>query len=324
MAYPIITPEFFGELSDKTNPANENVVYNVLITPSAVEYVFPVNQERVIKKLMDIPDVLRYKMTNLKPEHEEEYEKKGQEMIDANPVLKNYWLLKTLTMNILQNRNYVFEKRMLLLNFAYKTVQGMMDKMKDNLIPAFVGDFLKTPQHDDVIKYFEAVKPNFAYSLCDGLSFLRTMPANEELDKVRFTVFKNVGCDQSMRNFKFDENKYLPMKKAYYEDFLKDKEHYIEHVMVNYVWTYCMPYADYSIPLWDNFVFFNTLFNTIKVMLTCYTFDRSDKDAAFVTVIKAFDTSLRSIEGNVVKRVVDANIKEGLATNGDMAILAMS
>lgn len=324
MPYPIITPAFYADLSDKTNPENEGVVYNVLVTPSSIEYVFPLNQDRVIKTLMNTPDMLQYKMTSLKPEHEAEYEKKGQEMIKQNPVLQNYWILKTLTMNILQNRNYVFEKRMLLLNFAYKTVQGMMDKSKGHLIPAFVGEFLKTPEHDEVIKYFESVKPNFAYSLCDGLSFLRTMPSNEALDKVRFTVFKNVGCDQSMRDFKFDESKYIPMKKAYYEDFLKGREHYIEHIMVNYVWTYCMPYADFSIPLWDNFVFFNTLFNTIKVMLTCYTFDREDKDEAFLTAIKAFDTSLREIKGNVVKRIVDANVKEGLATNGDMAILAMS
>lgn len=148
MPYPIITPAFYADLSDKTNPENEGVVYNVLVTPSSIEYVFPLNQDRVIKTLMNTPDVLQYKMTSLKPEHEAEYEKKGQEMIKQNPVLQNYWILKTLTMNILQNRNYVFEKRMLLLNFAYKTVQGMMDKSKGHLIPAFVGEFLKTPEHE--------------------------------------------------------------------------------------------------------------------------------------------------------------------------------
>ena len=324
MPYPIITPSFFNELADKSNPANEGVVYNVMMTPAAVEYAFPLNHPAVVKKLAEHSDVLQYKMTNLKPENEAEYAKHGEELVNENPVLKNYWLLKTLTMNILQNRNYVFEKRMLLLNYAYKTVQGMLDKCKDELIPAFVGDFLRKKDHDDIIKYFETIRPNFQYSLCDGLSFLRTMPSTEEFDKVRFTVFKNAGCDQSMRDFKYDENKYLPLKKAYYEDFLKDKEHYIEHVMVNYVWTYCMPYADFSIPLWDNFVFFNTLFNTIKVMLTCYTYDRDNKDEAFVTAITAFDDSMRKIEGNVVRRIVDANVNEGLATNGDMAILAMS
>lgn len=90
MPYPIITPAFYADLSDKTNPENEGVVYNVLVTPSSIEYVFPLNQDRVIKTLMNTPDVLQYKMTSLKPEHEAEYEKKGQEMIKQNPVLQNY------------------------------------------------------------------------------------------------------------------------------------------------------------------------------------------------------------------------------------------
>ena len=84
MPYPIITPAFYADLSDKTNPENEGVVYNVLVTPSSIEYVFPLNQDRVIKTLMNTPDVLQYKMTSLKPEHEAEYEKKGQEMIKQN------------------------------------------------------------------------------------------------------------------------------------------------------------------------------------------------------------------------------------------------
>ncbi len=324
MSYPVITPEFFADLSDRTNPENTDVEYKVLTTPASIEYVFGLNQDRVIRRLMATPDVLKYQMTQLKPEMEEEYAKKGEEMIKQNPILKHYWAMKSLTMNVLQNREYIFEKRMLLLNFAYKTAQGMIDKYKEELIPQFVNDFTSQAKHDEVMKYFEEIHPNFAYSLCDGLAFLRSMPKCESWDKVCYRVFKNIGVDQTMKGFKFDENKYLPMKKAYYEDFLKDNEHYIEHVMVNYVWSYCMPFADYTISLWDNFIFFNTLFNSIKVMLTCYTFEAEDKDEAFVTAIKAFDESLRLVPGNIVRRVVDANAKEGLNNNGDMAILAMS
>ncbi len=324
MPYPVIIPGFFQELTDKAPSEKEAASYDVLTTPAAVEYVFPLHQESVIRKLMSIPEVLSYKMVTLKPENEAEYAAIGEDLIKKTPVLKHYWTLKTLTMNILQNRKYVFEKRMLILNFAYKTVQGMMDKNKEEIIPNFVAEFIRTQEHDDVIKYFESIQPNFAYSLCDGLSFLRSLPSGDDIDKVKYSVFKNAGVDQSLRNFKFDEKTYLPMKKAYYDDFLKGKEHYIEHVMVNYVWTFCMPFADLTTSLWDNFVFFNTLFNTIKVMLTCYTFDRKDKDEAFVYAISAFDSSLRQIEGSIAKRVSDANIKEGLATNGDMAILAMS
>lgn len=324
MPYPIITPEFFKEFADNNIPENNNMEYNVLTTPAAIEYVFPLNQERVIRRLMDTPGVLQYKMNSLKPELEEEYKKRGEEMIKANPVLKHYWALKILTMNILQNRHYVFEKRMLLLNFCYKTAQGMMDKFKEDLIPQLVSDFTKTQEHDDVIKFFESIQPNFIYSLCDGLSLMRVMPKTEEWEKIFFGVFKSINLDPKSQDFNVDENHYMQMKKEYYEDFLKGREHYIEHVMVNYAWTYCMPYADYNIPLWDNFVFFNTIFNTIKVMLTCYTYGKSDKDQAFLEAIKAFDDSLRFAKKNVVRRIVDVNISEGMMNNGDMAILSMS
>ncbi len=324
MPYPIITPSFFKDLTDKTNPENNNIEYKVITSPSAVEYTFRINQERVLRTLMNTPEVLQYRMITLKPEHEEEYMKNGEKLIAETPILKYYWALKTLTMNVLQNRNYVMEKRMLLLNFAYKTAQGMIDQGKEELIPQFVNEFTSAKNHDEVIKYFESIRPNFAYSLCDGLSFLRALPKTEAMDKVLFNVFKNVNVDRSMKNFKFDEKKYLPMKKDYYEDFLKGKEHYIEHVMVNYVWTYCMPFADYRLTLWDNFVFFNTIFNTIKVMLTCYTYGRDDKDEAFVTAMTAFEEALGEIKGNIVKRVVEANKAEGLTNNGDMAILSMS
>ena len=85
-----------------------------------------------------------------------------------------------------------------------------------------------------------------------------------------------------------------------------------------------MPYADCTSNLWDNFIFFNTLFNTIKVLLTCATYKAEDKDEAFINAITEFDKALRRTKGSIVKLIAAANAKEGLATNGDMAILSMS
>ena len=245
------------------------------------------------------------------------------------PLLVHYWDFKVLTMQILQNRNFVFEKRMLLLNYAYKTLQGMLDKTsgeeQDKYIATFLRDMNVPKNQDAVMKYFESITPNFAYSLCDGLSLLRALPTSEEYDKLLDTVFASVNCDRAMKEFKFDKDVYMPMKKAYYEDFLKNgREHYIEQVMVNYVWTYCMPYADSTSSLWDNFIFFNTLFNTIKVLLTCATYKAEDKDEAFINAVTEFDKALRRTKGSIVKLIAAANVKEGLATNGDMAILSMS
>ncbi|MGN0664919.1 MAG: hypothetical protein ACI4KF_00170 [Huintestinicola sp.] len=322
MPYPIITPDFYKEYTDKNNPEAKGTVFNVIMSPAAVEYSFPLNQDNILKKLMNTPEPLKYMMVNLKPEHEEEFAKNANVLIEKQPLLRFYWPLKSLMMNILQNRRYIFEKRMLILNFAMKTVQGMIDQEKEESIPEFVSSFTSTEDHDDVIKYFETIRPNFAYSLCDGLSFLRSLPTDENFDKVLYGVFKTANVDRSMKDFKFDPKKYIPVKKAYYEEFLKGKEHYIEHIMVNYVWTACMPFADYRYSLWENFVFYNSLFNAVKVMLTCYMYGRSDED--FIFAVKAFDTALSNTKGRLVSRAIEANNKEGLSTNGDMAILAMS
>ena len=328
MPYPIITPSYFQELAeDKT--LEEKVQYNILTSPSAVEYVFPIYQKPLIRKLMSIDGILSFKMTNLKPEHEEEFAKQGAAIVEKYPNLKHYWDFKVLTMQILQNRNFVFEKRMLLLNYAYKTLQGMLEKTtgeeQDKYIATFLRDMNVPKNQDSVMKYFESITPNFAYSLCDGLSLLRALPASEEYNKLLDTVFANVKCDRAMKEFKYDDKIYMPMKKAYHEDFLKNgREHYIEQVMVNYVWTYCMPYADCTASLWANFVFFNTIYNTVKVLITCTTYNAEDKDEAFVNAISEFDKALRRTKGSLVKTIAAANEKEGVATNGDMAIISIS
>ena len=54
------------------------------------------------------------------------------------------------------------------------------------------------------------------------------------------------------------------------------------------------------------------------------TYKAEDKDEAFINAVTEFDMALRRTKGSIVKLIVAANLKEGLATNGDMAILAMS
>ena len=324
MPYPIITPDYYGELTDKTNLQNENVEYLVLTSPAAIEYVFKLDNERVIHTLMNAQKPIAYRMTSLQPELEAEYSKKGQELIDKTPILKHYWNLKILTMNIMQDRNYVFEKRMLLMNFSYKTVQGLIDKGREELIPQFVADYTNAPDHKDVMEYFKEIKPGFGFSLGEAISLLSALPESEDMSKLRWSVYKNAGIPHGATAFEYSDEKYLPLKKAYHEDFLKDREHYIENVMVNYVWSYCMPFADYNMSLWDNFVFFNVLFNLIKVTLTCYTYDRDDKDEAFAFVIKTLDAALQVSRGNTARHIAETLKNQGYNNNGDMAILSMS
>lgn len=365
MPYPIITPMFFQELTDPGNSENADVNYQMLTTPYAVEYIFPLNQDRIIRRLMEQKDILAYRMVAMKPEIEAEYAPKGEKLVKDRPILKHYWAIKSLTMNLLQDRRYSLEQRMMMVNYVYRTIQSLMDKSDevdkdlpaedkqrrlDGAIAAFCQNVLSAENHNDIIEYFKEVKPNYAYSFQDGLSFLRALAESEDVKKLRTIVYKKAGVPLDADSFKFDMEKHTAIKEAYKEMFgwkpedhsesgdpleikameeaaanaALDRSYYMEQIMVNYVWSYCFPYADLGLSLWENFVFFNTLYNALKIAVGCYLYNSITPDEDFVFVIRTFDNGLRGLKFPVSRLIVDAVTKTGLTNNGDMAILSIS
>ncbi|MGN1090498.1 MAG: hypothetical protein ACI4Q6_08860, partial [Huintestinicola sp.] len=126
MNYSVITPEFYSELVNKDDPAKSKAEYLIITSPAAIEYVFPLNNPEVVRTLISIENPVNFKMAELAPELRGEYEQKALEMVKGTPVLYHYWAVKAVTMNALQNRKYSLDQRMLLMNFAYKSVQGML------------------------------------------------------------------------------------------------------------------------------------------------------------------------------------------------------
>ena len=340
MPYPIIIPDYFEELHDENNPDNDGVEFVQLTTPAALEMIFPLNQERVIRRLMDHPDTMGYKMINIAPEDEPKFIEKADELKRNTPALEYYWNIKTISMNMLQDRRYTLDDRMLMLNFVYKTIDTMFDKKREDAINPFIGQTMREQDHSEIMKYFsvDQVKPNPVFSLADGLTFLRSLPESEDVKKLRTIVFKKYKAPEDMKGFTYNE-----LHDRIRETFGKvfkapaiengavqntpegeiDRTFYFEQVMVNYIWTFCMPFADFRLDLWSNYIFFNIIYNALKVIVAGYTYESRTVDEDFVFAVKTFDNALRSVKGSIVARIKDANDKQGLSNNGDMAILTI-
>ncbi len=350
MSFMLMTPLYFEEYGKKPEDGGEaKAKYLSVYSPAALEVFFPLEQEIIVRKLMESDKPIEYALREASEKVEPELVANSEALLAKYPHLKYYWDMRTLVMNMLGNRRYIFEKRMLLINYAIKTIQGMIDletayQNGDEIKPApdgreypsqeqiptmiadFINGFTSKAEHDEVMKYFENIRPNFAYSMCDALAFLTSLPSNPDFDKVKYYIFKNLGLDQTSRKYKFNPDVYLPLKRHYYEKFLKGREYYIENVMSSYVWAYSVPFSDYAFSAWENFCAYNVIFNAIKVMLTCYiTADGARCDDDFVFAITAFDKALSAArEKGVIRDIILANRKSGMLNNGDMAILAMS
>ena len=173
MSYPLIAPDFYKEYTESWDREKEgDIPCEIIFTPAAAEYVFTLNNVDTVMRLMAHKEKLSFQMYNLKPDPERDaaYEKQNKEKLALFPLLQYYWPLKTLMMNILQRREAAFEKRMLVLNYAIKAVQEIIDRNQAEAIPAFVSQFIAREDYSDVLAYFAELRPALDYSMNDGLS----------------------------------------------------------------------------------------------------------------------------------------------------------
>lgn len=325
MGFPVISPVIVKELAEQLKPLTPDEFCDVVISPYAVEYAPMLNNPDVVKKLMDAKEILAYSMINLDDEQSKQFVAQSAAIAEAHPITGYYWQMRMLFMGVLQNRDVNFEKRFLLLNYAVKTVQGMVDKGQPNLIPQFIEEFLKPGNtYESVLKYFQDVRPVPAYSLADGISLLKSLvKPNAEYKDVLNTVYKSLGVSGPETLKMADIKKYIGMRKQFSDFAAGEKSHYIENVVISYVWNFTIPFADPDFSFWDHFVFFCALYNAVKVMITCYTPEIDDEK--FVKAITAFDSAVRATGGEKLLRTVINTAKNaGQNNNGDLAILTLS
>lgn len=324
MGFPVISPAIVKELSEQLKPLAPDEFCDVVVSPYAVEYAPMLNNEDVVRKLMEQKDTLEYSMITLSDEHSETFIEQSKAITDAYPITKYYWQMRTLFMTVLQNREVNLENRFLLLNYAVKTIQNMIDKGQDNLVPQFIMQFTD-PENDTgkVLEYFKDIRPNPGYSLADGISLLKSLTKpNAAYKESLNTVYKTLGVSGPETLKMMDIKKYLGNRKQYSDFAEGEKSSYIENIAISYVWTFSLPFANPNYNFWEHFVFFCTLYNAFKVMITCCAPDGDDDK--FVKTVTAFDSAVRATGGNLINMVINSTKNTGQNNNGDMAILVMS
>lgn len=324
MGFPVISPVIVKELAEQLKPLAPDEFCDVVVSPYAVEYAPMLSNAEVVRKLMDTKEPLAYSMVTLDDEQSQQFVAQSKAITDAYPIAQYYWQIRTLFMGVLQNRNVNLEKRFLLLNYAVKTVQGMIDKGQPNLIPQFIEDFINPNNtYEPVLKYFKDVRPVPAYSLADGISLLKSLAKpNAEYKDVLNTVYKNLGVSGPETLKMVEIKNYIGRRKLFSDLAAGDKSHYIENVAISYVWNFTLPFSDPDFNFWDHFVFFGALYNAVKVMITCYTPEADDEK--FVKAITAFDSAVRATGSKIMRTVINTAKNAGQNNNGDLAILTLS
>lgn len=324
MAFPVVTPSYFKEFVDLSAPVEEYGKFtSIIVSPAAIEYVLHLSNPDVARKLISTEGNLEFNMGHVAEDKEAQFVEQSRKAVEAVPSAAYYWQVRTLMMNVLQNKGVTFEKRVLLLNYALKTIQGMIDNHQPNEIPRFIAKFIENTEIERILQYFNGIAPNFAYSLTDGISFLKAIPkVTPAYKEVIARIYKNLGVSGPETLKQVDMKHYIELRRNFTVKFMEEHSNWVEKVMINYVWAYSIPYSwTGRLNIWENYVFFCTLYNAIKLLITCYVPEDEDD---FIKMISSFDDALRRAGMDFVWKTVTATKNAGQSNNGDMAILTVS
>lgn len=325
MPIPVITPKYYPELADKNSQLFvEEADRDIFVTAATVEYVMYLSNKNFTRKLIQMTEPIEYMMGSLKPEDEAKIQPLSDDIRNKMPLAQYYWVIRMLMMNILQNKSVIFEKRLLLLNYALKTIYGMVDKHQENMIPSFTEQFTQMESYDDTLNYFSEIKAAPHFSLSDGISLLKALDGKSiEYKEVVRTIYSNLGISGPETLNMVDFQKYLQYRTDFANNYMLKNSHILENIMINYVWTHSIPFAAATkLNIWDNYTLFCAIYNAIKVMITCYMPGKTEDD--LVKAVSAFDKAFRDAGEDMLWKLVAAVKNAGQDNNGDLAILVTS
>lgn len=218
-------------------------------------------------------------------------------LADARPILYYYNDFKKLLFGVLQNRDYNFGERMVVLGIAMKKIDEMEEDGRVDNIPEyvenFVTDFNDEKNKEMYCKLFEKIDRNGQKRAINVLSYIRTITSKEIDEKVfeRIDYRKIANFKQNNMN-KFTaeiEREYNNEKYANaiadFEQFLKGKEHWIENIMLEgFLYTRAPFLVEGSI--WENYVTMVMMYSIFLFYLTCYLEKDSTKEDFMYIVSK--------------------------------------
>ncbi|WP_027400152.1 flagellin lysine-N-methylase [Anaerovorax odorimutans] len=257
---------------------------------------------------------------------------------ETRPVFNYAWDIKTLGCDILQNRRFSLEDRMLLMGMAFQSIDKLEKSKNENEIPAFLNKFSTMMEDSSLLKSFENIQGNSYFKSMNAIAFLDFLNIKQNMTKFINDIFNNLGIIKNKENvtgekpevdtdefiikfekeLSFDESKYMEASKRF-DEFFKGRKYIWENIMVTYFFYNNQPFFNKDKSIWQNFIFFANIYNLLKFSIMGYLTDEStDDDFIYATTLCSRTLTHSQFLFDIVVNKFEENESDTLA---HMAIL---
>lgn len=183
-----------------------------------------------------------------------DFNKKEQEL---------FWILRNFSIDLIQNRNYDLDERMIILSVVLNDLDKMIKIKKYNEIDSKISFYKKlidNKEFKNIIKEFEV---NRIFQMDFMKKCFKAMYEHNQMSDIYEDInekIKNIFKEES-----YDENEillvYENLYKNYNEKFIKNKSHILENYLVNNMFNSKFPYSK---------IFSTDIFNNLVVLIIRY------------------------------------------------------
>jgi hypothetical protein len=322
MAFTIVRPEYLDDFVDITKP-EESDRFRIVMNPHTVDYVVLLNRADAVKRIMSIEEDIKFKAVEVDDSQSGVFEENAASINAEFPIMKYFAPIRYLFMNTLQKKSITLDRRLLILNFAVGTIQGMQNQFKQDLIPGFCNSVINTDDVNAILKNFDKMPVNIQYALVNGIMFLKALPDTKDFKRVMSRAYSAIGISgpDSLPATNFE--RYVEKRREFARIYQDERPHIFENIMINYMWALVTPFTIPTHTMWENFVFYIMLFNALKILITL-TAPKDDDD--FAEIVSAFDRAFEegNRENKIVELMIRASKNVGFDGNGDLGCLTVS
>lgn len=174
--------------------------------------------------------------------------------------LNYFWNVRTLSISIMQSRDYLIEERIVILGILLNKINQMIIKKDFFSIDKFISNFECTIKTIDIKQFMNTIesKDEFKLGILELFFNIDSPIAKEVLDTTR----KNM----SFGNMKKTVGEYNHINNNQYNKFINKYSYIIENYLVNYMFSNLFPY-DKKNMIFDKYIIFVTQYILLKFNL---------------------------------------------------------
>lgn len=168
---------------------------------------------------------------------------------------KYFWNIRVFTIDVLQNRDWVIENRLIFLGLFIQKLDQLLAQGQIENIPALIQEYICKMEHPDIQSSFDTISGDVKMQM-NIIMHLISHRANLGISSERYvSCFNDMlsgfgGNSENNIEITYLEEQYLNNYRQYYEPFMRDHSYMLENYLVNHVFENLFPKSGNQL-FWD-------------------------------------------------------------------------